>query len=170
MTRHPAPTAEHRPFHRIRCEPGKRHKAGKIFVHEACHFTRRVRQSSSAYPRTRTQRRLYERKLCSTRNHAPAPTATPPGARPQRRMRHVRASHGQSRSRIHCKTCRCPPPERRHTRVLIPRAVTLPCTLQHLPSPTPERRKDKSSRPTSSRPPATTSTPPGARPQRHRHT
>ena len=45
-----------------------------------------------------------------TRIRAPAPTATPPGARPQRRMHTVfDMDHGQPHSRAHFNTSRCPP-------------------------------------------------------------
>ena len=38
-----------------------------------------------------------------------APTATPPGARPEWLYSHKPKSHGQPCSRAHCNTARCPP-------------------------------------------------------------
>ena len=82
-----------------------------------------------------------------TGSRAPVPTATPPSARPMRRMHnspHVPLAavphrlqhlhipfHGQSCSRPHCSTSRCPPSTATRTSVPAPRTALLPRPLAH---------------------------------------
>ena len=66
-----------------------------------------------------------------TGSRAPTPTATPPDARPERRKQHVAALNGQSCSRAHRNTSRCPLSAALRQRLRVPRAVVLPRPLQH---------------------------------------
>jgi len=126
----------------------------------------------SAAPGSRPQRRMH---MTTHPTGTRAPTSTSPGVHPQRRHAHVSSFQGQSSSRSHFNTSRCPhvaasaqqslsvsssmssshgqPCSRAHFNTdKCPRFVCGPCT--------------RSTYPTGNRAPEATSTPPGARPQR----